>query len=113
MHSVLKHSRIAGPVGEGLGRFSGYNPYIGLPFSPLLTCRSINAKIVKAHTRIHTSPDIRSGFSRNIGATASGIEQLADYAGLENKEVTGTPMVTVNDSQGNKFFVGVNFQIKF
>ncbi len=48
-----------------------------------------------------------------IGATASGIEQLADYAGLEIKEVTGTPMVTVNDSQGNKFFVGVNFQIKF
>ena len=48
-----------------------------------------------------------------IGATANGIDRLADYVGLEIEEVIGTPVMTVNDNHGNKFYIGVNFQIKF
>src|ERR1022692_4633573 len=72
MHSVRKHPRIAGPVGAGLGRFSGYRPTNGLPFSLRLTARSINDITINAHTKTVNKPAIRSGFSRNIGVTASG-----------------------------------------
>ena len=72
MHSVLKQSYSAGPVGDGLGRFSGYRPYIGFPFRLRRTCRSISAMTIKAQTKMHINPAIRSGFFRNIGATAKG-----------------------------------------
>jgi len=71
-HTASKHETMAGPAGAGLGRFSGYNPYNGLPPNFRRTCRSINAITNNAHTTIHTSPAIRSGYSRNSGATASG-----------------------------------------
>lgn len=48
-----------------------------------------------------------------IGATSNLIENIADTAGLDIEEVIGAPIIRVNDSQGNDFFIGVNFQIKF
>lgn len=48
-----------------------------------------------------------------IGATADAIEVVADKFGFEVDEVVGIPVISVNDSQGNDFYFGVNFQIKF
>src|SRR6266849_7622904 len=67
-----KHCRMAGPVGAGLGRFSGYRPYNGLPLRLRRTWRSSRASTIRDQTRMHSKPAIRSGFFRNIGATASG-----------------------------------------
>ena len=72
MHSVANFSRSFEPVGAGLGRFSGYRPYIGWPFRFLRTCRSIRAITVNAHVKTISNPAIRFGFSKNIGVTASG-----------------------------------------
>ena len=70
--SVAKACSSLGPVGYGLGRFSGYRPNIGLPFKFFRTCRSISDMTVNAQTKMHSSPAMRCGFFKNMGATASG-----------------------------------------
>src|SRR5260370_873903 len=56
MHSVAKRSSRAGPVGAGLGRFSGYSPYSGLPLRVRRACRPSKAKTIHPHTQTHNRP---------------------------------------------------------
>src|SRR4051794_10532716 len=62
MQSVANCSSSRGPVGAGLGRFSGYRPYIGRPFRCLRTWRSISASTVKAHLIHGLGETVRSGW---------------------------------------------------
>jgi len=48
-------ANIAGPVRAGLGQFTEYRPYRGLPFRLRRAWRSISAITINAHMRTHNS----------------------------------------------------------